>query len=54
MNDGSRRVICSINGDRESCRLCSHNLCATWFEAMKARAVVPIEIYALVAEGFDI
>ena len=52
MNDGSRRVICSINGDREAAATLAQSVRA-WFEAMKASAPTPPRSYAR-AEGFDI
>ena len=52
MNDGSRRVICSINGNRESAAMLAQSVRA-WFEGAKASAVVPSKIYTR-AEGFDI
>jgi hypothetical protein len=52
MNDGSRRVICSVNGNRELAATLAQSV-RSWLEAMKTRAVVPARSYAR-AEGFDI
>lgn len=52
MNDGSRRVICSINGNREPAATLAQSV-RSWLEAMKARPAVPARSYAR-AEGFDI
>jgi hypothetical protein len=38
MNDGSRRVICSINGNREMAAMLAQSV-RSWFEAEKAKAV---------------
>jgi hypothetical protein len=52
MNDGSRRVICSINGNREVAATLAQSV-RSWLEAMKARPAAPLRSYAR-AEGFDI
>jgi hypothetical protein len=52
MNDGSRRVIYSINGNREVAATLAQSV-RSWLEAMKARPVEPLRSYAR-AEGFDI
>lgn len=52
LNDGSRRVVCSINGDLESAATLAQSV-RSWFAATKAGAVVPPKSHAG-QEGYDI
>lgn len=53
MNDGSRRVICSINGNRETAATLAQSV-RSWLEAMKTHPPAGLLRSHARAEGFDI